>query len=320
MEPITIIHDGLTVDKIHTRGKVAFTTTSGDKMRVNKSLELEGNVLYPSSGSILQELVYGDLERYGISLIDSFSFDGFRDSLFIDGLKLSSITTLEDSALQALENVTVNTLILRDIESLRTMIHMGSMKTTRLVLDANSSVLNLDGFDKNLQYLRYISITDNPELADISALEGVDTLYDSFSHVVRIVGNHILNDCALDFICTLLAEDSQRVIISGNGGLCESKEVVADQCITSVDAYLAHKSYVYPNPAIDLVHITPSNHQQIKRVDVFSIIGEKYDSTARRTSDSRWTIDMRDVATGTYFLRIGYDELTHEMRTIVIVR
>ena len=72
-----------------------------------------------------------------------------------------------------------------------------------------------------------LEITDNPNLTDLSALDGVALI-----DVMVITGNTVLSDCAIAPICAALGAGNSATI-SGNRGDCNSAPLVVQQCLQS---------------------------------------------------------------------------------------
>lgn len=62
---------------------------------------------------------------------------------------------------------------------------------------------------------------------------------------------------------------------------------------------------VYPNPTTEAIHIACSENDQIRRIDLFSLVGERIKTLENLNGNQHCSLDLSDLPTGVYILKVG---------------
>lgn len=163
------------------------------------------------------------------------------------------------------------------------------------------ALVNLSGVNLSDSDLDYLLIKDSEGLTSLNGLEALLTI----SGHVEITNNASLPFCAIQPVCTAIANPAVEVIISDNAAGCESVPVVAAACNLSVsESEHLRRIAVIPNPVSDIIHIEINSGLQLKQVTVFSVLGK----TVLVSSEK--SMDVSGLSEGIYFLQIETSEGT----------
>ena len=104
-----------------------------------------------------------------------------------------------------------------------------------------------------------------------------------------------------------------RLRIADIGGSLEYSDIRIINVAGSIPGDLA----VYPNPATDYIVISPSSSFSVSSLDLFNASGRKVAGYAGSLDGK---LDVRELPSGLYFVKITYENHTVESRRIVISR
>uniref|UniRef100_UPI0005C74DB0 leucine-rich repeat domain-containing protein n=1 Tax=Flammeovirga sp. OC4 TaxID=1382345 RepID=UPI0005C74DB0 len=80
--------------------------------------------------------------------------------------------------------------------------------------------------------------------------------------------------------------------------------------VTGIKNPIASKISVYPNPTDSDINVQTSEDIRILEVSVFDVTGKEFKVESRAISGYKWTIDMQDIPSGMYLVRVNTDKGT----------
>lgn len=282
------------------------------------SLDISNNALVSLSGLENLQTVAENMEVSN-ELVENFndleSIEAIGGSLIVtNNLELTDITAFYQivslGSLFVLGSPLLSNFAgLENIQSINGRLRIGfnSALTDLSVFSNLNSVGNLDIYDNDnlislsgLENLQLISnrllLNRNISLVDIDAISNLST---SQINEVDIVNNSNLAICNNQFICTVIADPSVVKSIYNNDVGCSTFSELESSCLLGISDTDLNKSVaLYPNPVSEFLQISIFGGFAIKRIAVFSILGEQLiTSTNKRVSFS-------GLANGIYFVEI----------------
>ncbi len=220
----------------------------------------------------------------------------------------------------------------RGLESLKTIGLENTILPNQLYIYDNPKLVNFSGLNQLAEIYGSLYITESPSLTSIkelanltflcgyiyieyndqlTSLSGLDNIEAEHVSTVFVSGNPVLSYCNVESICGvfdhLIAED---IIINNNLAECNSAFEVAKACIsTSIEGNQLINDIninIYPNPASTFIHVRglPNTEKNITAT-LFDISGKQLLHDLQLP-----TIDISELATGTYFLILKSDSST----------
>ena len=182
-------------------------------------------------------------------------------------------------------------------------------------------MVSLSGLE-NLAFVKDIDFQNNERLSSIAALinvtsavdylyiyntgltslYGLDNIADSSIFLLRIFGNEFLSDCAVQSICTSLANPGGIVDIYDNAAGCNSRTEILDACETiSIEEQNVDESIIiYPNPTNGKIYILNNDQNTICQISICNFLGEIiFDQLNIDNS-----VDVSTLSPGPYFIEL----------------
>ncbi len=159
------------------------------------------------------------------------------------------------------------------------------------MLDAIYTILNNDRGG--------LSITGNPFLTDISALENL-----KYVKEISISGNKRLGECSIKSVCDHIDAGRALKVDINNFPGCRSINQIKTKCVSSVDEDLIHAFHIFPNPTTADIHITISDYVPADaRVVIYDAMGNSI--VDKRVYYGQNPIDLSHVPPGIFFYRLS---------------
>ena len=197
-------------------------------------------------------------------------------------------------------------------------------KTAKFELN-NTIVQNFNGLS-NLAIVSSITITNNPQLVNLSGLSG-NSISFSTAFNVRFFNNLILNSisdanfvmnssltaltigtnpqlaiCEVPWVCHYLNVSTGSKTISTNASACNSVVTVQAACpaLSTSDVNKLDLFELYPNPATNMLNIEMSN--ELKSIEIYNIQGQKVLQTNQKQ------INVSNLPAGMYVIKVQVEE------------
>lgn len=193
-----------------------------------------------------------------------------------------------------------------------------------IIIGNNPQLNNIDALS-NLSYIpRALTISNNSSLTNIDGLINVTAINTGFTppstiglnltqnnaltNLDGLINLNVLggntrirdNNSLLDFcgIQTYVTNYSNVFEVTGNGYNPTQQDVINNNCSTlSIESFQNNQVQIYPNPTTDFINI--KTNDPITKVELYSLQGQKVNA-----SFSNNTVDVQDIASGVYFLKI----------------
>lgn len=165
---------------------------------------------------------------------------------------------------------------------------------------ANDNLESLSGLENLQEVSNRLFIGSNMSLTSIEAINDLST---SQINQVVVVNNANLAACNNLFMCTVINDPSLQLSIFNNSIGCSSILEIEASCILSVsDLVLNDAIVIYPNPVSEILQINISEGLMLKKITVFSILGQQL----RISTDQ--TVNLSSLSQRAYFVEITTDQ------------
>ena len=244
--------------------------------------------------------VGGAIAMYGNSLITSV--EGFSSITSLGGLVVSgsfNLTTFNAfQNLQSVNYITVNSC--QNLTTIQPFSQLAAFNNLRIEYTALTNLNFLSNVSTVLNNPFYNAITlfNNNNLSDISALNNLTASgLGEFDEIV-IQNNPLLATCAVDLVCSYLASPDTNKIIANNATGCETVAVVNAACeaLSNTDFTLNQFS-LYPNPSNSIFNVEVVN-DSVKTISVVDLMGKVV------AISNVATVDVSNLASGLYLVQI----------------
>jgi hypothetical protein len=168
-----------------------------------------------------------------------------------------------------------------------------------LIIDENPSLTSLHGLDSLRTIDKLLKIDDNEALTDISALALLDAnTLDS----IQITDNKLLTTCHIKSICDYIGIAANGIYLHDNAEGCMDRAQIESGCQGSgIENHINDNVFrVYPNPASDRVTLELLDDQEVTRVEIYDIQGNRTFSQNGNMKE----IDVSALSTGMYILKV----------------
>jgi hypothetical protein len=242
----------------------------------------------------------GNFAMYGNDLITSV--EGFSSITSLDGIVVSgsfNLTTFNAfQNLQSVNYITVGSC--QNLTTIQPFNQLTAFNNLRIEFTALTNLNFLSNVSTVLNNPFYNSITleNNNNLSDISALNGLTVSNFTEFDEIKIQNNPLLATCAVDLVCSYLASPDTNKTIANNATGCESVAVVNAACeaLSNTDFTLNQFSF-YPNPSNSIFNVEVVN-DSVKTISVVDLMG-KVVAISNVT-----TVDVSNLASGLYLVQI----------------
>jgi hypothetical protein len=168
-----------------------------------------------------------------------------------------------------------------------------------LYINGNHNIKSFLGLDSLKAVHHILQIDDNETLTDISALASLNSnLIDS----IQITDNKLLNTCHIQSICDYIGIAENGIYLHDNAEGCMDRAQIDSGCQGSgIEHHFNDNVFrVYPNPASDRVTLELLDDQEITRVEIYDIQGNRAISQTGNMKE----IDVSALSTGMYILKV----------------
>jgi hypothetical protein len=148
----------------------------------------------------------------------------------------------------------------------------------------------------------------------LTSLSGLDSIASNSIGNLSITNNTALSECEVRSICDYLGSPNGNVSISGNGTGCNSEQEVWLECTVSVSEFTPTQDFlIYPNPAVNEVHIISGNKAMLIEASIYDLLGCK---VLLEVSYGN-SIDVSKLNEGLYVIEILTDETKVRQKLMV---
>jgi hypothetical protein len=148
----------------------------------------------------------------------------------------------------------------------------------------------------------------------LSSLYGLDSIASNSIGNLSITNNTGLSECEVRSICDYLGSPNGNVSISGNGAGCSSEQEVWLECTVSVSEFNPTQDFlIYPNPAVNEVHIVSSNKAMLIEASIYDLLGRKVLLDASYGN----SINVSKLSEGLYVIEILTEEAKVRQKLMV---
>ncbi len=216
----------------------------------------------------------------------------------VDFISIDNNSSLENLNGMAKIKETVNLSIIQNnkLVSLKGLSNLKSI-FGKLDISYNNSLVSL--FD-NLINASGFSISNNPELIDISGLRNIN-----ISTNISVVNNPNLSNCSILSICRSFDSNDITKYFYANNTNCENAEMVKESCKMNGEM-------LYPCPTRFSINFTSFTFNQPQNINIFDIYGHKIIELITSSSE----VDISALTAGTYILHVESEDVNYKKKFI----
>jgi hypothetical protein len=268
---------------------------------------------FTSFSRINEFLDLSEVKRVYFWQMDHFSCEGITQLEQLSYLYISAneldLETVEQYYQRGLS------VSLKNSENLDDLTPWSNCELKSLVIGNCPKLKSLDGI-KFDSIVDKISLGNNELLQDLGSLDEVVAFFETIDDGlwdINIRDNPNLSWCKYDAICKHIITHPNRVEISGNKDHCETKEDVAETCLSNTVDTNDNQITIAPNPNNGLFKIFGIYGEA--ELTVFSMSGSR---VAYRSISENEELDLSFLSKGTYISKIIQDKNTTIGKFIVL--
>ena len=168
----------------------------------------------------------------------------------------------------------------------------------------NPALSSLSALGSLISVVGSIEIYTNISLTSLAGLENID--FSSYDGYWIISYNENLSECAVESLCTYLADSESSVDAAFNATGCNSAQEIKDACAVYVEDDPGKGQFsIYPVPAKDRVYYTGTTTLSSTGLCIYNQVGQVVYCQENVTNP----IDVSSLSKGVYILEFVTDKL-----------